>query len=112
MFKAYDRLEWSFIELMLRKFGSNQTWIERVMKCVRTVSYNFLHNGEVFGDVHPQRGIRQVDPISTYLYILCVESLSAIIRRYEETGLIHGCKIARGDPSVSHLLFDDDCYFY
>lgn len=110
--KAYDRLEWSFIENMLEKFGFNQVWINRIMVCVKSVSYSFLQNGEVFGDIVPQRGIRQGDPISPYLYILCAEGLSAIMRRHEEGGMIHGCTIARGAPSISHLLFADDCYLF
>lgn len=110
--KAYDRLEWNFIEKMLKKFGFHHEWINRIMVCVTTVSYSFLRNGELFGNIHPKRGVRQGDPISPYLYILCAEGLSAIIRNYEATGLVHGCKIARGAPSVSHLLFADDCYFF
>ncbi|XP_074336841.1 uncharacterized protein LOC141674013 [Apium graveolens] len=110
--KAYDRLEWDYIEHMLNKFGFNPTWIGRVMGCVKTVSYGFWQNGTEFGDVKPQRGIRQGDPISPYLYILCAEGLSSILRRHEEAGLIHGCIAARGAPSISHLLFADDCYLF
>lgn len=60
----------------------------------------------------PERGLRQGDPISPYVYIMCAEGLSAILRRNEEVGLIHGCRIARGAPTVSHLLFADDCYLF
>ncbi|KAL8119749.1 hypothetical protein AgCh_017015 [Apium graveolens] len=110
--KAYDRLEWSFIEFMHQKFDFPCLWTDRVMKCIKTVSYSFLQDGKIFGNVKPQRGVRQGDPISPYLYIMCAEGLSGIMRRYEEDGLIHGCKIARGAPPVSHLLFADDCYFF
>lgn len=110
--KAYDRLEWGFLDAMMRKFGFSNVWRERVMACVRSVSYSFIQDGEIFGDVQPQRGIRQGDPISPYLYILCAEGLSAMLRRHEEVGLIHGCVIARGAPSISHLLFADDCYLF
>lgn len=110
--KAYDRLEWNFIEFMQKKFGFPQVWIDRVMKCVKTVSYSFLQDGKIFGNVEPKRGVRQGDPISPYLYIMCAEGLSGIIKRYEDDGLIHGCKIARGAPPISHLLFADDCYFF
>lgn len=110
--KAYDRLEWVFIHSMMIKFGFSDVWIERLMKFISLVSYSFLHNGEEFGCVIPKRGIRQGDPISPYIYIMCVEDLSLIIRCNDECGLIHGCKIARRAPAISHLLFADDCYLF
>ncbi|XP_074336615.1 uncharacterized protein LOC141673774 [Apium graveolens] len=94
--KAYDRLEWKYLEGMLKKFGFGGMWIDRVMQCVRTVSYSFIHDGVEFGNVLPQRGIR----------------LSSMLRRNEEAGLLHGCKIARGAPTISHLLFANDSYFF
>ncbi|XP_074333675.1 putative ribonuclease H protein At1g65750 isoform X1 [Apium graveolens] len=97
---------------MMRRFKFPDVWVERVMQCIKTVTYSFLRNGEIFGEVIPQRGIRQGDPISPYLYILCAEGLSAMIREYEKCGLLHGCKIARNAPSISHLLFADNCYFF
>lgn len=82
------------------------------MQYVKSVSYNFIQDGLEFGEIIPQRGIRQGDPISLYLYILCAEGLSSLIRWYEDVGLLHECSIARGAPSISHLLFADDCYFF
>lgn len=110
--KAYNRLEWSFVEKMLRKFNFHPVWIDRIMRCMSTVCYSFLRDVKIFGDVRPQRGVRQGGPISPYLYILCAEGLTAILRRYEDNGLIHGCKIAKGAPSISHLIFADDCYCF
>lgn len=110
--KAYDRLEWGFIRSMMEKFGFNMTWINRVMKLVQSVSYTFLQNGGTFGEIVPQRGVRQGDPISPYIYIMCAEGFSAIIRRNEEVGLLHDCTIVRGAPTISQLLFADDCYFF
>lgn len=97
---------------MMERFGLNSIWINRIMELVRSVSYSFLQNGNVFGDINPKRGLRQGDPISPYIYIMCAEGLSAILRRNEEAGLLHGCTIARGAPTISHLLFADDCYFF
>lgn len=71
--KAYDRLELRFIEKMLVKFDFPQVWVDKIMVCIRTVSYKFLRVGHIFGTVEPQRGVRQGDPISPYIYILCVE---------------------------------------
>lgn len=52
------------------------------------------------------------DPISPYIYIMCVEGLSSIMRRNEEAGLLRGCRITEGAPVISHLLFADDCYLF
>ncbi|KAL8125864.1 hypothetical protein AgCh_013243 [Apium graveolens] len=110
--KAYDRLEWNFIEGMMAKFGFHDIWIQRIMTCIKTVTYKFIQQGVIFVEVKLQKGVRQGDPISPYIYILCAEGLSSIIKRHEDVGLLHGCSIARGAPTISHLLFADDCYFF
>ncbi|XP_074346400.1 uncharacterized protein LOC141685182 [Apium graveolens] len=80
------------------------------MECVTSVRYSIIHEGEVFGDVVPTRGIRQGDHISPYLFILCAEGLSSLIRKYEREKWLHGCKIAQGAPTILHMLFTDDSY--
>lgn len=57
MSKAYDRLEWGFINNMMNKFGFHSIWIDRVMKLIKSVSYSFTHNGQEFGSVNPTRGL-------------------------------------------------------
>lgn len=110
--KAYDRLEWIFFEKMLSKYGFHELWIDRNVTCIKTVIYSFIQHGQVFSDVRPQRGIRQGDPISPHLYILCAEALNSIISRHEEVDLFHDCSIARGAPAVTHMLLADGCYFF
>ncbi|XP_056864246.1 uncharacterized protein LOC130511334 [Raphanus sativus] len=112
MSKAYDRVEWSFMEALLLKFGFDAHWVNLVMKCVSTVSYQVLINGEARGYIKPSRGLRQGDPISPFLFILCTEVLISHIRQTEATKKISGMKIARGSPAISHLLFADDSLFF
>jgi hypothetical protein len=52
--------------------------------------------------------LRQDDPISPYLFLLCAEGFSALLHDAEERKKIKGIKLARGAPSVNHLLFADD----
>lgn len=97
---------------MMMRFSFHEVWIDRIMTFISTVSYGFLHNGMEMGRVIPTRGVRQRDPISPYIYIMCAESLSAMLRSNVEAGLIHGCTVARGAPNISHLFFADDCYLF
>src|SRR5664279_4493568 len=94
---------------MQRDFiGFCTQFVENVMKCVRPVSYRFKVNGNVTDTIIPGRGLRQVDPISPYLFLLCAEGFSALIQDVEERGNIKGIKLAPSAPSVNHLLFADD----
>ena len=49
--------------------------------------------------------LRQEDPLSPYLFLIYAEGLSSIIHDYEARGLIHGCRVARNAPVISHLFF-------
>lgn len=89
----------------MKRMGFCEKWVTLVMECVTTVRYSIAHGGEVFGDIIPSRGIRQGDPLSPYLFILCAEGLSALIRKYEKEKWLRGCKVARGAPVISHMLF-------
>lgn len=58
MSKAYDRIEWSFIYQVLTRLGFHPTWINWIMQCITTVSYSYLINDSVYGNVKPYREIR------------------------------------------------------
>lgn len=52
------------------------------------------------------------DPLSPYLFMLCAEGLSSLIDQAERQRHIHGAKVCRRAPIVSHLLFADDCFLF
>lgn len=108
MSKAYDRVEWPFLEGIMRQFGFAEEFVKLVMKCVSTVSYRFNVNGDISDVVIPGRGLRQVDPISPYLFLLCAEGLSAMLIKTDEENRIKGIKLAPNAPRVNHLMFVDD----
>ena len=112
MSRAYDRVEWGFIEAMLLKLGFAQNWVSRIMACISSVQYKILINGQPKVHIIPNRGLRQGDPLSPYLFILCTEALIANIRKKEEEKLLTGLKIARLNPAISHLLFANDSLFF
>ena len=62
MSKVYDKVEWDFLELLMRRIGFNDWWVDFIMTCVHTVSYLILINGKPYGHICPTKGIRQGDP--------------------------------------------------
>src|SRR5438128_5627964 len=108
MSKAYDQVEWPFLEGVMLKLGMDATFVQLIMRCVRSVSYRFKINGNINGSIISGRGLRQGDPISPYLFLLCAEGLSALINDAESRGQIQGIRIAPTAPGVNHLLFADD----
>lgn len=112
MSKAHDRLEWFFLKEIMKRMGFGRDWIELIWNCISTVEFYFLLNNSEIGPVIPGRGIRQGDPLSPYLFIIAFEGLSAIIHKQQQEGGIHGITVARGAPTISHLLFADDSFMF
>ena len=110
--KAYDRVEWLFLQGVMQKLGFPEKWIERVMTCVTTTSFSILLNGKPYGNVFPSRGIRQRDRLSPYLFLLCVEGFTYLLAKAENEGKIYGAFICRGAPKVSNLLFANDSLLF
>ncbi|GMI76000.1 hypothetical protein HRI_001269300 [Hibiscus trionum] len=108
MSKAYDRVEWSFVEEMLRKMGFADQWISTIMRFITYVSYSVIANDRIGQKFSPGRGIRQGDPISPYLFLICSEGLSALLRLAAQHHSLVGVRINRRAPFISHLLFADD----
>jgi hypothetical protein len=108
MHKGYDRVEWIFLENMMRKLGFSERWITIMISCVRSVRYQVRFNSEETDMFSPTRGLCQGDPLSPYLFLICAEGLSSLLLHEEEVGGIDGLRVCRNAPSVSHLLFVDD----
>lgn len=112
MSKAYDRVEWPFLRAMCTKLGISKKWIKLVLKCVCTVKYSILLNGRPTESFFPQRGLRQGDPLSPYLFLICEEGFSSLLRRTERRGDLTGFQIARTAPPITHLFFANDSILF
>ncbi|KAL3833965.1 hypothetical protein ACJIZ3_008701 [Penstemon smallii] len=108
MCKAYDKVEWPFLRAVMIKLGFDIHFVELIMLCISSVTYSCVLNGNQIGYIVPERGIRQGDPLSPFLFLFCAEALSSLFAMEEERGNISGVKICTGAPKVSHLLFADD----
>lgn len=75
------------------------------MQYITTLTYKFNVNGDIAGGVKPTRRLRQWDPLSPYLFLLCAEGLSRLINHAELCGDIQGLRLNRGSPTINHLFF-------
>lgn len=112
MAKAYDKMEWGFLHFMLLKFGFDIKWINMIMLCVGSTRYNFGVNDDMIGPLIPSHGLRQGYPLSLYLLIICSKGLSPLLQEAQIKGRIHDCRVARGAPAITHLMFVDDCLVF
>ena len=110
--KAYDKLEWSFIKDVLGKANLSKNLIQIIMSCVSTVSSSVLFNGGYLEEFFPSRGIRQGDPLSPYLFILCMDYLGQLIQEKCEENIWIPIKASRGGPAFSHPFFADDLVLF
>ena len=112
MSKAYDCAEWPYLEKIIRKMGFDEKWVALMMKCINSVSYSIFINRDPINVIRPSRGIRQGDPLSPYLFLLCTEGLHSLLYQVEEAGQIHGVSICKKGPRLTHLFFANDSLIF
>jgi len=111
--KAYERVDWDFLHLTLKDFGFPPPTIKLIMKCTMSTTLSLKWNGKKLDNFAPSRGLRQGDPMSPYLFVLCMEKLSLLIQqKVQDSSTWVPVKIAQNAPSISHLFFVGDCLLF
>jgi hypothetical protein len=105
-------MEWPFINMVLNSMGFPSKLSKVIMGCITIVSYQVLINGQPSDKLTPERGLRQGDPLSPYIFILCANVLSGLMHEESKKNNLHGIQVARGSPVITHLFFADDSLIF
>jgi len=111
--KAYDHVNWSFLLKVLKDMGFGRKWLNWIKFCISTVKFSLIINGNSEGFFQSQRGLRQGDPLSPFLFLLVMEGLNHMIRKANVNGWIKGFKAQTqgnrdNEVGITHLLYADD----
>jgi hypothetical protein len=101
-----------FLEAIMCRLGFAERWIKLIMMCVKSATYAVLINGTLTGRITPSKGIRQGDPISSYLFLLCAKALSSILSKAENDKMFPRVPMSKKGPQLSHLFFVDDSLLF
>jgi hypothetical protein len=82
------------------------------MNCVTSVTYSVIVNGSPVGHITPSRGIKQGDPLSPYLFILCAEVLSTMLQNEEVSRRLKGVPTSFKGLRLNHIFFADDSLLF
>ncbi|GJW52546.1 RNA-directed DNA polymerase, eukaryota, reverse transcriptase zinc-binding domain protein [Tanacetum coccineum] len=106
--KAYDTVNWVFLEKILEGFGFPGKFIMWIMTCVKFAAFSIYVNEESFGYFKGGKGLKQRDPMSPYMITIMMEVLNLIIqRKISQVGTFtnhSGCE----DLKITNLCFADD----
>ena len=110
--KTFDRLEWSFIREVLVHFDFPSNLIAIIMDCISSTSVSVLFNGGKLPTFSPSCDIWQGDPISPYIFIMCLEYLGLLIHDKTANNSWKPIKASRFGPTFSHPFFADDLMLF
>ena len=110
--KAYDHVEWEFLDFVLKKKGFGSTWRKWIQGCLSSVEYSVIINGRPRGRFKGTWGLRQGDPLSPFLFTLVADGLVRLIDKLVNQNLVECFEVGRDKIKVSHLQFAYDTLFF
>ncbi|GKU92629.1 hypothetical protein SLEP1_g6336 [Rubroshorea leprosula] len=106
LMKAFDSVHWDFIFQILDALGFPPLFINWLVACITTPKLSVVFNGNLVGYFPGKKGIKQGDPLSPYIFVICMEILSRMLNKAATEGqLAYHPKCAK--VKLTHLCFAD-----
>eukprot|EP00268_Persea_americana_P008172 TRINITY_DN13144_c0_g1_i6.p1 TRINITY_DN13144_c0_g1~~TRINITY_DN13144_c0_g1_i6.p1 ORF type:complete len:313 (+),score=49.71 TRINITY_DN13144_c0_g1_i6:1004-1942(+) len=110
--KAYDRVDWDFLQYLMRRMGFGVKWRAWILECLSSATFSIIINGSPTGFFSASRGLRQGDPLSPFLFVIIGEALSRMLHAGVNANLFEGFRPANTILEISHLQFADDTLLF
>ncbi|GJU01497.1 RNA-directed DNA polymerase, eukaryota [Tanacetum coccineum] len=110
--KAYDSVKWEFLDMILNRFGFGEAWRTWIKGCLTSSSASTLVNSSPTQEFYFEKGLRQGDPLSPFLFLLVMEALHLSFVRAVDGGFFKGVLVGSHELTfISHLFYADDAMF-
>ncbi|GJU50139.1 putative RNA-directed DNA polymerase, eukaryota, reverse transcriptase zinc-binding domain protein [Tanacetum coccineum] len=110
--KAYDTVDWCFLDRILTGFGFHPDMIKWIMACVTSTTFSISINGDIHGYFKGKRGLHQGDPLSPYLFTLVMEILTLILQRRVRLSDSFRYHKHCEDLNIINVCFADDLFLF
>lgn len=109
--KAYNTVDWEFLDEMMAGLNFSTKWRKWIRGCISSASTSVLINGSPSNIFNLERGIRQGDPLSPFIFLIVAEGLSLLVKKVVEISILEPVEVGRDKVIVSHLQYSDDTIF-
>ncbi|XP_021971327.1 uncharacterized protein LOC110866487 [Helianthus annuus] len=106
--KAYDNVNWNFWLSILAQMGFPQVWCGWIKGILVSARAAVLVNVSPTFEFMCEKGLRQGDPISPFLFLIVMEALSWLLKKAREIGEFKGINFADNEADITHLFYADD----
>nr|GEW82584.1 putative RNA-directed DNA polymerase, eukaryota, reverse transcriptase zinc-binding domain protein [Tanacetum cinerariifolium] len=106
--KAFDSLDWKFLDNIMNQMGFSSKWRMWINGCHKLASGSVNVNRSPTKEFKNQKGLRQGDPLSPFLFIIAVEALHIALEEAKFKHIFEGVKVGSIKVDISHLRFADD----
>lgn len=110
--KAFDCINWKFLDSILMQMNFGEKWRSWIKGCISSASVPVLVNGSPTTEFPMEKGLRQGDPLSLFLFIIDAEAMHVMMEESVERGIYKGSTVGSDKVNVSHLQFADDSLFF
>ncbi|XP_038704727.1 uncharacterized protein LOC120000673 [Tripterygium wilfordii] len=112
MEKAFDSVNWNYLDKVMLEMGFGARWRNWIRECISSAKVSVLVNGSPTKEFSMEKGIRQGDPLSPFLFNLAAEGLHQLLEKAEMSGLIKGIAVRKNGLRISHLQYADDTLIF